>query len=240
MGLAISLAQTLSVVFGPGVTALMARVGQLKGETRLGEVPALLERVFTVLGLLLVPSVVFLWVGVHSILEVWVGGELPDAAIARVGATTQLLLLGHGFYIAALPFYYAMLGVGEHRAFGIGMLLVAVVNSVTSWFVAGAQPRLETLAMVYSVSMLALVALVTLPAGLRRFPLSLPRLLVRAVAVPLLASLLPAAVVLLRPRFGSPLADLAADALLFSALCVPGLELARRRLGIPLRPRSQP
>jgi hypothetical protein len=118
------------------------------------------------------------------------------------------------------------------------MLCVALLNSAACWLAAGYLPRIEILALVYSVSMLALVAGVTLPVGLRRFPLSVPRVLARGVGVPLLVSLLPAGAVLLRPRLGTPLVDLAADALLFSALCLPGLELARRRLGIPLRLRT--
>jgi O-antigen/teichoic acid export membrane protein len=238
MGLAISLAQTISVIFAPGVMALMARVGQLKGETRLAEVPNLLDRAFSALGLLLVPSVVFLWVGTRSIFDVWLGAELPAPVIASLASTTRLLLLGHAVYIAGLPLYYAMLGIGEHRAFGIGMLSVAVVNSAICWFAAGRFPHIETLALVYGVSMLALVACVTVPVGLRRFPLSVPRLLRRSLLLPLLVSLPGAAAVIVRPRFGKPLADLVTDALLFSALCVPGLELARRRLGVPLRLRA--
>jgi O-antigen/teichoic acid export membrane protein len=234
MGLSISLAQTVSVVFTPLVAVLHARVGQLHGEGRLSEVPRLLERAFLALGLILVPSVVFLVVDAPVIFRAWLGGSLGEEAIAELAAATRLLFIGHGFYIAVLPFYYALLGVGQHRIFGLGMLVVGLVNVPLGWFAAGVLPRIETLAAVYGGLMLGLALFVTGPAGLRRFPLPLRQTLVRAFLVPLAAALPGAAALALRPRGDRPLFELAIDASLFAALTLPGLELARRRYGLLL------
>jgi O-antigen/teichoic acid export membrane protein len=234
MGLAISLAQTVSVVFTPAVGVLHSRVGQLHGEQRLHEVSPLLERAFLALGMLLVPSVVFLVLDAEAIFAAWLGGSVAEHTLAELAATTRLLFIGHGFYIAGLPFYYALLGVGEHRVFGLGMLAIAVLNTALGWLASGVSPHIETLGAVYGLLMLALAAGVTAPAGLRRFPLPLRRLFVRAFAVPLLASAPGAALVAWRPRLGQPLLDLAIDAALFAGLTLPGLELARRRFGLPL------
>ncbi len=235
MGLAISLAQTLSVVFTPAAVVLLARVGQLKGEGRLDAVPALLERAFTVIGLTLVPSLVFLVVDTRAVFDAWVGGTQAGAVLDELTTTTRSLFIGHGFYIAALPFYYALLGVGQHRVFGVGMFVVALLNTALGALATALWPRIETLGLVYGILMLGLVLVVTAPAGLLRFPLPVARLLVRAIAIPLLLSAPGALVLLWRTRIGTPLADLAIDAVLFSLLCLPGLELARRRFGIPLR-----
>jgi O-antigen/teichoic acid export membrane protein len=235
MGLALSLAQTLSVVFTPLVGVLHSRVGQFHGERRLHEVPPLLSRTYTVLGFLLVPAVVFLVFDARVVFEAWVGSAVGPDVLDRLATTTRLLLVGHAFFIAALPFYYALLGVGEHRVFGVGMFCVALVNVGVGWLVAGAWPRIEALGLVYGVLMLVLVLCVTAPAGLRRFPLALRSLLSRALLTPLLASVPGMLVLHWRPRIGQPLVDLAADGALFVLCCLPGVELARRRYGIPLR-----
>jgi O-antigen/teichoic acid export membrane protein len=234
MGLAISLAQTVSVVFTPAVGVLHSRVGQLHGERRLDQVPPLLERAYLGLGLLLVPSIVFLVIDAPAIFAAWVGGSVSAETLAALSSTTRLLFVGHGFYIAALPFYYALLGIGQHRVFGVGMLAIAALNTALGWLVAGALPRIEALAAVYGVLMLALAGGVTGPAGLRRFPLSLGRLFTRALCAPLAAAVPGALALVLHPRLGHPLLDLGLDVVLFVGLCLPGLELARRRFGLPL------
>ena len=235
MGLAISLAQTISVVFTPAVGVLLSRVSQLHGERRLHEVAPLLERALIVLGLLLVPAVIFLAVDAPTIFGAWLGGSVAPETLTALAATTRLLFIGHGFYVAVLPFYYALLGVGEHRVFGIGMLVIALLNTGLGWLAAGFSPRIEMLGAVYGFLMLALAAGVTAPAGLRRFPLPLLRLFIRAFCVPLAAALPGAAMVAWRPRGGwAPLVELALDAVLFALLALPGLELARRRFGLPL------
>jgi O-antigen/teichoic acid export membrane protein len=234
MGLAIGLAQTLSVVFTPAVGVLQSRVGQLQGEGRLDQVAPLLERSLVALGLLLVPSLVFLVVDARVIFAAWVGATAAGAALDSLATTARLLFLGHGFYIAALPFYYVLLGVGAHRVFGLGMLAVALLNTGLGWLATGFVPRIEALGVVYGVLMLGLVVFVTAPAGLRRFPLPLGRVLRRGLAAPLLAAAPGALALTVRPRLGRPLVDLVIDAAIFALLCLPGLELARRRFALPL------
>jgi O-antigen/teichoic acid export membrane protein len=235
MGLAISVAQTLAVVFTSATGVLQSRVGQLSGEGRLAEVPALLERSLVALGLLLVPSTVFLVLDAPAIFRAWVGGTDAEAALDSLVATTRLLLVGHGVHIAALPFYYALVGVGQHRVFGVGMCAVAVANSVLGWIASDAAPHIETLGAVYGILMLALVVGVTVPAGFRRFPIPLPRVLAQGMIVPLTASLPGALALAWRPRLGQPVVDLLFDGVLFALCSIPGLELARRRFGLPLR-----
>jgi hypothetical protein len=111
---------------------------------------------------------------------------------------------------------------------------VALLNTGLGWLATGLAPRIETLGAVYGVLMLGLVVFVTAPAGLRRFPLPLGRVLRRGLAVPLLAAAPGALALAVRPRLGRPLADLALDGALFALLCLPGLELARRRFALPL------
>ena len=238
LGLAISLAQVLSVVFTPAVAVLLSRVGQLHGEARITEVPALLERILLLLGLALVPSLAFLVFDARLVFEAWVGGTEAAAALNQLTTTTRLLLVGHGFYIAALPFYFTLLGVGQHRVFGLGMFLIAILNTVIGAVVTQFWPRIEALGFVYGVLMLALVLFVTAPAALRRFPVPIPRLLWRGIVVPGLASLPGLAGLWFRPRLGRPLLDLVIDGVAFSLLCLPGLELGRRRFGIALSLRT--
>jgi hypothetical protein len=83
--------------------------------------------------------------------------------------------------------------------------------------------------------MLALVVCVNAPAALRLFPLSVPRLIGRGLLLPALLSLPGVAGVWLRPRFGHALADFVTDGVLYSALTLPLLELARRRQRLGLR-----
>lgn len=235
IGLAISMAQTLSVVFAPAMGVLQSRVGQLHGENRLALVSQLLEQALVVLGLLLVPATVFLVQDAPAIFMAWVGGTEAVAVVDELATTTRLLLLGHFFYIAALPFYYVLLGVGQHRVFGFAMVAVAVLNTALGWIATSVQPRIETLGLVYGILMLVLVVGVTAPAGMRRFPVPIGRLLVRGIGVPLLASIPGALAMAWRPPLGQPLLDLALDGAVFILLTVPGLELARRRFGVPLR-----
>ena len=234
MGLAISVAQALAVVFTPGVAVIQARVGQLQGESRIDEVPALLERILTLLGMALVPSLIFLMLDTRLIFEAWLTGTEAMAALGDLTATTRLLLVGHGLYIAALPFYFTLLGVGQHRVFGIGMFAIAVTNTALGALATSIWPHIEALGFVYSLLMLALVLLVTGPAALRRFPVPLARVLWRAVLVPALAALRAVYALSSRARSGHPKLDLLVDGALFGLLCLPGLELARRRFGLAL------
>jgi O-antigen/teichoic acid export membrane protein len=230
MGLAVSLVQSLAVLFVPVLGSLHARMGQLHGEGRPDAIRDLLARSLVATGLLLVPCMVFLAQNTRSIFEAWLGAAVPADVIGVLTGTSQLMLLGQGAYVLSLPCYYALLGTGEHRVFGLGMLATAVANALLGWWAAGSFPRLETLGLVFGVLTAALAAGVTFPAALRRFPVPLAGLLLRGLGVPLLAVLPGVLGVAWRPRLGLPIMDLVLDAGLFTLLAVPGLELARRRL----------
>jgi O-antigen/teichoic acid export membrane protein len=231
MGLAISIVQTLAVVFPALLGVLLSRVGQLHGEGRIGEVPKLISRVMCLNGLLAVPAVVFIALRANLIFALWVGRAVGPSVVNELATTTRLMLLGQGAYILSLPCYYSLLGVGEHKIFGIGMLVAGIANVAVSWLTTGLAPRIEMLGAVFGIVMTILTFSITLPATLRRFSLRLLPILGRALLAPMAAVAPGAAAVLLRPRLGLPVPDLALDALAFGVLSAPGIELARRRLG---------
>lgn len=229
MGLVISIVQTLGVVFVPLLGTLHARFGQLHGDERFDEIRELLERALVATGLLLVPGIVFLLAESPTIFEAWVGSELGETSLRELALATRIMLLGQAAYVFALPCYYALLGMGEHRPFGIGMLVAAVVNAVAGWFVAGVFPRVAALGLVFAIATTLLAGLVTFPFALRRFPIALTRVLARALLFPLAVSLLGLAAMRLKPASGQPMLELLGDGVLFSVCVVPWLEVARRR-----------
>jgi O-antigen/teichoic acid export membrane protein len=229
MGLAVSIVQSLGVLFFPGLHALLSRITQLHGEGRPEAIRELLERSLIATGLLVIPSVAFLIQDAELLFQAWLGSTVPPEAIAPLGDTSRLLLVGQGAYVLTLPCYYALLGTGRHVLFGVAMLAIVVANAIFGWVAAGLLPRIETLGFVSGVLSLGLSALVTFPVALRRFPVPVARLLGRCLGVPLLALLPGVAGVAWRPRLGPPIMDLVLDAALFAVLAAPGLELARRR-----------
>jgi O-antigen/teichoic acid export membrane protein len=230
MGLAVSIVHTLGTVILPLVVTLHARFGQLYGEGRGEEARALFERGLVVTALLVVPATLFLAVDARAIFDAWVGGAVTPAVVAELGRTTQWMLLGQGAYLVALPCYYALLGAGQHRAFGIAMLGAAFANAGIGFLATGFDPRIEVLGAVFGVVVGVLSLGVTFPLALRRLPIPIGRLLRRLLLVPLAASL-PGLLALAwtRPR-GNALLDLGLDAALFALLTAPGLEWARRRI----------
>ncbi len=229
ISLAISIVQTLAVVFVPLFTTLFARFGQLHGSGQSDAMRDLLSRALATSGLLVIPGSAFLFACADGIFRAWVGNELGQEAIAEVVWTTRLMLLGQAAYVLVLPCYNALLGMGEHRSFGIGMLITAVANAGCGWIISGWFPEIATLAWVFSAALAALVLLVTVPLARARFGLALRPLFVRAVLVPLAASVPGVALVLWGPDLQQPIPDLALDAILFAIGAAPGLEWARRR-----------
>jgi O-antigen/teichoic acid export membrane protein len=238
MGLVISSVQTLAIVFMPLLGVLHARVGQMNGEGRLGEVPALLERAFRTTGLLVVPSVVFLMLRAPALFEAWVGRSFDAAAIHELGTTARLMLAGQGAYALCLPAYFALLGIGRHRLLGWAMLGTAIANAAGGWLVTASHPGIPALGLVFGVLLFVMAIGVTLPAAARSFSLSIGPLLARGFAAPFLATIPASVAVLWRPRAGGVPLDLAIDAALFGLLVLPGLEWIRRsgeRTGAGLR-----
>jgi O-antigen/teichoic acid export membrane protein len=229
IGLAISIVQTLGVVFVPLFTTLLARFGQLHGTGQADAMRQLLVRSLIASGLLVIPSSFFLLWDADAIFRAWVGAELSARSLADVILATRLMLVGQAAYVFALPSYNALLGIGQHRSFAIGMLATAVANALIGWLVAGLFPRIASLAIVFTVAMLGLVLLVTVPAARLHFRIAHKPVLIRGLLAPLGASLPGAAILSLRPQLGRPIVDLLVDAVLFSASAAPCLEIARRR-----------
>jgi len=233
IGLVINIVQTIAVVFTPLFSVVLSRVAQLHGEGRLDAIAPLLNRVCVLNGLAVVPTVIFLGIAARSVFEAWLGSSVSPAAVVQLARTTQIMLLGQAAYALTLPGYHALLGVGEHRAFGMGMLAAGSASVALGWVAARAHPEIESLALAFSVAMVGLFLFVTLPVLVRRFTLDVRSFLGRGVALPALASL-PGAVALgLRPRLGRPLLDLIADAAIFGVALLPWLGLVRRLLRVP-------
>jgi len=229
MGLAVSIVHTLGTLILPLVLTLHARFGQLAGEGRRAEIQALVERALALTALLVVPATLFLLADATPIFAAWVGGAVGPAAVAELGRTTRLMLVGQGFYLLTLPCYYALLGVGRHRAFGIAMLAAALTNAIAGFAATAFDPRIETLGAVFGLVVTALSLGVTLPLALRRFPIPLGRLVVRTLLAPAAASLPGLLALWLTPATGRAITDLAIDTALFALLTAPGLEWMRRR-----------
>jgi O-antigen/teichoic acid export membrane protein len=238
IGVATSVAQMVAVVFAPPAGAILARVSQLKGGGRIAEASALLERTATILALMIVPAAVFIALDAERILTVWVGHTEAASALPAMARSTRLLVLGTAGFALGLPFYNALLGIGEHRAFGLGMLGAALANTLLAWFATGISPRIETLAAVYAAVTLALVLLVTVPHTARRFGLGLARLGLRVAVVPALVAAPGAAALSWIARGDVTLPLLARDAVVFSLAALPGLELARRWLRLTISPKA--
>jgi O-antigen/teichoic acid export membrane protein len=240
IGLAISVVQVLSVVFMPLLGVLLSRAGQLHGEGRVGDVAALLARALSATGLVVVPLVVFLALAADGIFEAWIGPAVGPAAVSQLAATARLMLIGQGAYVLALPCYYSLLGVGEHRLFGLGMLGVGVLNAALGWWAAGWVPRIETLGLVFGVLLALLAGGVVLPAALSRFSLRPGPLLARATLLPLAVATPGALAIQWRPRLGRAIPDLILDAVVFALLCLPGVALGGRGLLATLGPWRAP
>jgi len=230
MGLSITIIQTLGILFTPAVVALHGRVGQLHGEGRDAEIPALLAKAIGATGLLLVPAAVFIMLEADAIFVAWLGDYLPSHVLGELAATSRYMLIGQALYILALPCYYALLGIGEHRIFGIAMIVTAAINSVAGWLFANAAPVIESIGFVFGMSVAALSVCVTFPAALRRFPIDLPRLAINAIGVPLLVCLPGAFAMSLGPEISHPILALAVDAGFYGLFTLPGVARARRRV----------
>ena len=227
MGLTVSLVQILSVLFIPLVAVLQTRVSDLVARGKQDELPRLLRRALASTSLVAVPILVFLLIEAHTIFDAWVGRALSPEVVDQLAGTARSMILGQGLYVIFLPFFYALLGVGEHRIFGLGMLVAGVVNAVAGWIATGFQPTIEALGIAFTGTMSALVLFVTLPFALRRFALGLREVVWRSVLLPA-ASLVPAAALPFRPHLSEPLLDLVLAAGLFALCALPGWLLVRR------------
>jgi O-antigen/teichoic acid export membrane protein len=229
MGLVVNLVQTLSVVFIPLAAVLQPRVSELRGRGREAEVPLLLRRSMASFGLVAAPILAFLLLEAPAVFDAWVGRAVSREVVTELASTTRSMLLGQALYVLVLPLFYALLGVGEHRIFGLGMLAAGVGNAVLAWVATGIDPTIGGLGLAFSTTLVGLVLGVILPFSLRRFSLTVTEVAWRSALLPLL-SVSPAALLQLRPHLDEPLLDLALAAVLFAAFALPGWLLARRRV----------
>jgi O-antigen/teichoic acid export membrane protein len=229
MGLTVNLVQILSVLFIPLSAVLQTRVSDLEARGRRDELPRLLRRALASTSHVAIPILVFLLIEAHTILDAWVGRALSPDVVQLLARTARSMIVGQGLYVIFLPFFYALLGVGEHRIFGLGMLVAGAVNAVVGWIATGFLPSIEALGLAFTGTLTALVLCVTLPFALRRFALGAREVLWRSIVFPLVA-LAPTAALPFRPHLAEPLLDLVLGAGLFALLALPGWLIVRRSL----------
>jgi O-antigen/teichoic acid export membrane protein len=227
-GIAISLAQTLSVAFVPLAAVLQPRVGDLTSRGENHEVPQLLRRSLAATGLLGVPTVVFLGLEAHAIFNAWVGGAVSGEVVGALTETVRWMLLGQGLYVIFLPCFYVLLGLGEHRIFGSGMLITCAVMILIGILVTEIRPSISSLGMAFGGTLGIFVLGATFPTALRRFSMGWLATLRQTLLVPMLVALPGGIGLRFRPTSDEPLIDLALAVGIFGILSLPGLIIGRR------------
>jgi O-antigen/teichoic acid export membrane protein len=227
MGLAINLTQVLSVVFIALSAVVQPRVSDLHARGMDREIGRIVRQSLAATGLLAVPLIAFLFSEAAGILNAWVGRAVSPDVVVLVARTVRGMLVGQGLYVVFLPCFYALLGVGEHRVFGVGMVATGVISALLGWGATYLRPVIDVLGIVFGVSLAALVLVVTLPITLRRFSLSATRVLRDALLIPLLVACPGLIAAQYRPRWNEPLLDLALGGVIFGACVLPGWYLAR-------------
>jgi len=231
MGLAVSLVQTLSVVFIPLAAVLQPRISDLHARGRDRELPGLLMNSLGATGLVAVPTVVFLVCEARTVFDAWVGSAVPPEVAALLARTVRFMVAGQGIYVVFLPCFYVLLGMGRHRIFGLGMLAAGVVNTGFGWFATRVAPTIDVLGLVLGCTLAALALLVTLPITLRHFSLGPGPVFRDSILLPLVASIPGALALQWIPRLERPILDLAFAGIVFGVCTLPGWILGRRRLG---------
>lgn len=228
MGLVINVVQILAVGFVPLAAVLQPRFADWSARGRSGELAALLQRALGDMGLLAVPAVTFLALEAPALFRAWIGSALTTEVMELLVVTLRWMLVGQGPYVLFLPCFYALLGMGEHRPFGIGMLCTGILTIVLSYVAASSVPSIHILGMVFGFALAGLVVAVTVPLAMRRFRLRLMELLARCVIRPTLVTSPGAIACFFRPRFDAALLDLAVAAVCFGAPTAIAIALARR------------
>jgi O-antigen/teichoic acid export membrane protein len=232
MGLVVSLVQTLSVIFVPLASVLQPRVSQLHASGNDAAVPPLLRSSLRAGAMLAVPVIAFATLEADTILRAWVGRAVGAEAIEEMARTARWMLVGQGLYAIFLPCFYALLGIGQHRLFGLGMLASGALSMGLGWLATEGNPSLEPLGMAFGISMTTLVLLGTAPVALRRFSIGLIDGIVRPVGVPLLCIAPGVLALSWRPEAADALLDLCLAAALFALGALPAwLWFGRRLLG---------
>ena len=240
MGLVVSLVQTLSVIFVPLAAVLQPRVSQLHASGKDMAIPGLLRSSLGACGMVAVPVVTFATLEADTILRAWVGSAVAAAAIDEMARTARWMLVGQGLYATFLPCFYALLGIGRHRLFGVGMLVSGALTLALAFWATASDPTLEPLGLAFGLSLASLVLLGTAPLALRRFGLRPLEGIVRPLALPLLSIAPGVLAIVFRPHAAAPLLDLAVAGALFALGALPAwLWFARRLLADVLGPSAR-
>jgi O-antigen/teichoic acid export membrane protein len=228
VGIAVALVQALSVAFVPLATVLQPRVGDLASSGQSYEVPRLLTRSLAAIGLLGVPSVVFLGIEANTVFNAWVGSAVSAEVVDSLAETARWMLLGQGLYAIFLPCFFVLLGLGEHRVFGTGMIITWLAITLLGIAASELRPAISTLGMVCGVGMAIFVLGVTVPAALRRFSIRIASVAWHTLGLPMLAALPGVVGLHFRPTSDQPLLDLILAAGVYGLLTLPGLLIIRR------------
>jgi O-antigen/teichoic acid export membrane protein len=230
MGLVVSLVQVVSVAFLPLAAVLHTRVADLQSRGLGDTLPSLVRRSLAGVGLVAIPTVVFLIWEADLVFRAWVGSSLQPETIGELASAARWMLLGQGLYVVFLPAFYAMVGVGEHRLFGVAMLGTGLVSAVLGWIVSGYSPQISSLGAAFGSSLGVLVIAVTAPITIRRFALNAAKVAFDTVLLPVAISIPGLIALAWRPRLENPLVDLLVSSLCFGFLTLPGLVWGRKRM----------
>jgi hypothetical protein len=230
MGLVVNLVQVMSVAFLPLAAVLHTRVADLQSRGLGDALPSLVRRSLTGVGFVAIPTVIFLIWETDLVFRAWVGSSLQPETIGELASAARWMLLGQGLYVVSLPGFYALVGVGEHRIFGVGMLATGIVSTVLGWIVGGFSPQISSLGAAFGSSLGVLVVAVTAPATIRRFSLDATHVALNTVLLPVAISIPGLIALALRPRLENSLADLLVAGLCFGLLTLPGLAWGRKRV----------
>jgi len=218
------------VIFVPLASVLQPRVSQLHASGQDAAIPPLLRGSLRACAMVAMPVVAFALLETDTILRAWVGGAIDEEAIREMAHTARWMLVGQGLYATFLPSFYALLGIGQHRLFGLGMLASGALTIALGWLATEGNPTLEPLGLAFGASVTALVLLGTTPMALARFSIGPIEGILRPVALPLLCIAPGVLAVSLRPRSADALLDLGLALTLVALGALPAWAWFARRL----------
>jgi O-antigen/teichoic acid export membrane protein len=115
------LLQAFTAAIKPAVSDLDARNDQ----SRVKEIAFLTQKYSL---LLILPGGCFLVVMGKEFLSIWVGGKIQDPAVINtMGVILAILAVGHCLQLAQHSNFLVLVGRGQHKIFGIFMVLMALV-----------------------------------------------------------------------------------------------------------------
>ena len=222
IGLVISLIMMLNVIFLPLITVLLPRISSLMEAGNTQAISKLFFRAFSVTGLVAIPSITFLFIDADIILNAWVGSVLSETVISELTKTLRIMLIGQGLYIVSLPCFFAMAGIREHRALGLGMVFAGIFSIAASWLAGGSGAKLFVLGTVVSSCLGVLCLGLAIPVAIKRFSINIRTAIIDVGWLPLLITLPGLLILLLLPRQESYMWTLGLDMVIFSIVVAPG------------------